>query len=117
VGGAYQGVEETTCTLEGLVQELVVACPDEEKLDALIAEGHALAQGQPIPKKPPQRPSLAYENTSDVEQPKKTRQKKHLRLVVDNTNEPPPNKSPPDSRGAFSVFASCSPASAIVRRM
>lgn len=80
---AYQGVEETTCTLEGLVQELVVACPDEEKLDVLIAEGHALAQGQSLPKKPPQRKSPEHKPLS----------KKHLRLIVDNTREQRPENT------------------------
>ncbi len=87
---AYQGEEETTCTFSGLVDELVLACPDEEKLDTLIAEGHALAQGQSLPKKPqpPASLSLAYENPSN-EKPREKPQKKHLKMVVDNSKEPP----------------------------
>jgi len=41
---AYQGEEETTCTFAGMVAEMIIACPDEEELDNLVAEAHALAQ-------------------------------------------------------------------------
>ncbi len=61
---AYQGEEETTCTFAGMVAEMIIACPDEEELDNLVAEAHALAQGKPLKPKPtPPKLILVIDNS------------------------------------------------------